>query len=227
MKVNIPLTPPEEVGFPDYVGWFHSNILIPYPLYIVTTVDEHGIPNAQPNTWGLPFGDKFSQFFVFYDWASHHTIQNVITTKEFVINVPSEDQVSQAMKTVEHYPRGVDEIAASGLTAIPSIAVKAPRIEECKAHFECRLCWYKETHRRGQDDTGVLVLGEIVAASGDDNVLAGTSPEKVERMKTVFVLSRNVDALQMTNTNSMTYGTIDRLKDFLELEKDGSVEYVS
>jgi flavin reductase (DIM6/NTAB) family NADH-FMN oxidoreductase RutF len=226
MKVNIPLTPPEELEFPDFVGWFHSNILLPYPLYIVTTVDEHGIPNAQPNTWGMPFGDTFAQFFVFYDWASHHTIQNVIATKEFVINIPSEDQVPHVMRTVEHYPRGVDEIAASGLTAIPSIAVKAPRIEECKAHFECRVCWHKETHRRGQDDTGVLVLGEIVAASGDQNVLAGTSPEKVERMKTVFVLSRNIDTLNMKPTNSMTYGTIDRLKDFLQLEKDGSVEYV-
>ena len=226
MKVNIPLTPPEELEFPDFVGWFHSNILIPYPLFIITTIDEHGIPNAQPNTWGLPFGDKFAQFFVFYDWASHHTIQNVITTKEFVINVPSEDQVSQAMRTVQHFPRGMDEIAASGLTAIPSIAVKVPRLEECKAHFECRLCWYKETHCRGQDDTGVLVLGEIVVASGDNDVLAGTSPEKVERMKTVYVLSRNVDAQNMKTTNSMTYGTFDRLKDFLQLEKDGSVEYV-
>ena len=226
MKVDIPLTPPDEIGFPNYIGWFHSNILIPCPLYIITTVDEHGNPNAQPNTWGLPFGDRFGQFFVFYDWASHHTIQNVIATKEFVINVPSEDQVSRAMRTVEHYPRGVDEIAASGLTAIPSIAVKVPRIEECKAHFECRLCWYKETHPRGQDDTGVLVLGEIVAASGDSDVLTGKSPEKVEKMKTVYVLSRNVDAQNMETTNSMTYGTIDRLKDFLQLEKDGSAEFV-
>jgi len=226
MKVNIPLTPLAEIEFPDFVGWFHSNILIPSPLYIITTVDEQGIPNAQPNTWGLPFGDIFGQFFVFYDWACHHTIQNVRTTKEFVINVPSEDQVSQVMRTVEHYPRGVDEITASGLTAIPSIAVNVPRIEECKAHFECRLCWYKETHPRGQEDTGVLVLGEIVAASGDQDVLKGLSPEKVERMKTVYVLSRNVDTLNMKITNSMTYGTIDQLKDFLKLEEDGSVEYV-
>jgi flavin reductase (DIM6/NTAB) family NADH-FMN oxidoreductase RutF len=223
MKVSIPRTTPEDLEFPDYIGWFHSNILIPYPLYIITTIDEHGIPNAQPNTWGLPFGDKYCQFFLFYDWASHHTVQNIITTKEFVINVPAENQVSQAMRTVEHYPRGVDEIAASGLTAIPSTVVKAPRIEECKAHFECRLVWCKETHRRGEDDSGVLVLGEIVAASGDPDILAGTSPEKVDSMKTVYVLSRNVDVLEMKLTNSMTYGTIDKLKDFLQLEKDGSV----
>ena len=48
MKVDIPISPPEGIGFPDFIGWFHSNILIPYPLYIITTVDENGIPNAQP-----------------------------------------------------------------------------------------------------------------------------------------------------------------------------------
>jgi hypothetical protein len=49
-------------------------------------VDENGIPNAQPNVWGLPFGDKFGQFFVFYDWASHHAIQNVISTNMQITN---------------------------------------------------------------------------------------------------------------------------------------------
>jgi flavin reductase (DIM6/NTAB) family NADH-FMN oxidoreductase RutF len=226
MKLDIPIRAPAQVDFPDYVGWLHSNILIPYPLYIITTVDEAGIPNAQPNTWGLPFGDTYGQFFVFYDWASHHTVQNIITTKEFVVNVPCEDKVSQVMKTVAHYPRGLDEVEASGLTAIPSRMVKAPRIEECKAHFECRVCWWRETHGRGQDDRGVLVLGEIVAASGDEDILGGTSPEKIENMRTAYVLSRNVDGLNMEVTNSMTYGTIDRLKDFLKLEKDATIEYV-
>lgn len=226
MKSEIPFRPPAEIDFPDFIGWFLSNILIPYPLYIITTVDEHGIPNAQPNSWGLPFGDEFGQFFIFYDWASHHTIQNVIATQEFVINVPSEESIHQVMRTVEHFPRGVDEIAASGLTAIPSSVVSVPRIEECKAYFECRLHWHARTHRRGEDDAGVLVLGEIVAASADAEVLGGTSPEKIERMKTVYVLSRSVDTLNMQTTNSMTYGTIDQLKDFLKLEKDGTVETV-
>ena len=65
MKVAIPLTPPEEVGIPDFVGWFHGNILIPYLLNLITTGEENGFPNAQPNSWGVPFGDRFSQFFIF------------------------------------------------------------------------------------------------------------------------------------------------------------------
>jgi flavin reductase (DIM6/NTAB) family NADH-FMN oxidoreductase RutF len=225
MKINIPVNPPEELDFPGYIGWIHSNILIPYPLYIITTVDEDGIPNAQPNMWGLPFGDKFGQFFIFYDWACHHTVQNVIATKEFVINVPSEDQVPQVMRTVESYPRGTDEIAASGLTAVPSTNVKPPRVKECRAHFECRLSWHKQTHARPayeKDDVGVLVLGKIVAASGDRDVLAGTAEERIQRMRTVFLLQEYADAINMKFTSSNTYGTIDKLKDFDKLEDRAS-----
>ncbi len=46
MKVDVPASPPEGVDFPGYIGWFHSSILVPYPLYIITTVDEHGMLTA-------------------------------------------------------------------------------------------------------------------------------------------------------------------------------------
>jgi len=130
------------------------------------------------------------------------------------------------MKTVEHFPRGIDEIAASGLTAIPSKVVKVPRIKECKAHFECRLCWHKQTHLRGKDDAGVIVLGEVAAASGDEEILSGSAPNKVRGMKTVYLLSRNVDGKNMRITNQMTYGTIDKLKDFIRLEQEGIINDV-
>jgi len=226
MKINLSLTPPDQLGFPEYIGWLYSVILMPYPLYIITTVDEQGIPNAQPNTWGLPFGDGYAQFFLFYDWACHHTIQNVIATGEFVVNIPSEDVVPQVMQTVKPYPRGIDEIAASGLTALPATVVRAPRVQECRAHLECRVRWHKQSHPRGKDDAGVVVLGEIVAASADREVLAGTAGQKMAGMRPVFVLSRSVDLGRMSITDQLTYGTVDRLKDFLKLEKEGIVEVV-
>jgi flavin reductase (DIM6/NTAB) family NADH-FMN oxidoreductase RutF len=120
----------------------------------------------------------------------------------------------------------VDEIAASGLTAIPSTAVKAPRVAECKAHLECRLCWYRETHARPGGDAGLIICGEVVAASGDEDVLTGSSAERVAAMKTVYVLSRSVDAAKMETTDPMTCGTIDRLKDFVHLSRTGTVKYM-
>jgi len=150
----------------------------------------------------------------------------VIATEEFVVNVPSEGDVTQVMKTVEHFPRGIDEIVASGLTAIPSNVVKVPRVKECKAHLECRLCWHKRTHVRGNDDAGVIVLGEVVATSGDEGVLSGSAPKKVQCMTTVYLLSRNVDGKKMKITNLLTYGTIDQLKNFIRLEQEGIISNV-
>ena len=37
------------------------------------------------------------------------------------------------------YSAGVNEINKAGLTAIPALKVKPPRIEECFQHIECRL----------------------------------------------------------------------------------------
>ena len=54
MKIDIPVQPRKDTDFPSYVNWYLSNILIPYPLYIITTVGGNGVPNAQPNSWGLP-----------------------------------------------------------------------------------------------------------------------------------------------------------------------------
>jgi hypothetical protein len=61
---------------------------------------------------------------------------------------------------------------------------------------------------------------------GQAEVLTGTSPEKMKAMKTVFVLSRNVDMINRQITNGMTYGTTDRLKDSDKLEQEGIIEYV-
>lgn len=69
-------------------------------------------------------------------------------------------------------------------------------------------------------------MGKIVAASGDEEILARTSLEKIQRMKTVFLLSRSVDTINMKITNDMTYGTIDKLKDFDKLENEGVIDYI-
>lgn len=130
------------------------------------------------------------------------------------------------MKTVTNYPRGIDEINVSGLTAIPLKVVDVPRVKECITYFECNVRWYKETHHRGEDDTRILVLEEIVAASAEEEVLSGNLLDKIQKMKTGNILSRNVDLGLKRITNSMTYGTIDQLKDFNKLEHKGIVEYI-
>ena len=68
----------------------------------------------------------------------------------------------------------------------------------------------------------MIILGEVLAASGDKEVLAGNAPEKIQRMKTVLVLPRSEDSIKVKITNQLTYGTIDQLKDFLSWNNNES-----
>jgi flavin reductase (DIM6/NTAB) family NADH-FMN oxidoreductase RutF len=219
VKVEIPVRAPEGTDFPSYVPWFFSNILLPYPLYIITTVDGNGIPNAQPNSWGLPYGSGDVQMFLFSCWTTHHTYENVLETGEFVVNVPGIDFVKEVMRTVEHYPRGVDEIEASGLTALASARVKAPRIGECKAHLECTYLW-SQTVPLWEAVENAVIAGQVVAASADEDVLHGRGVSKLAALRTPYITNRSVDASSWTATGPQLCGLVGQVKDFWEMTRN-------
>jgi flavin reductase (DIM6/NTAB) family NADH-FMN oxidoreductase RutF len=219
VKVEIPVRAPEGTDFPPYVPWFFSNILLPYPLYIITTVDGNGIPNAQPNSWGLPYGSGDLQMFLFSCWTTHHTYENALETGEFVVNVPAIDFVKEVMRTVEHYPRGVDEIEASGLTALASARVKAPRIGECKAHLECTYLW-SQTVPLWEAVENAVIAGQVVAASADEDVLHGHGVSKLATLRTPYITNRSVDASSWTATGPQLCGLVGQVKDFWEMTRN-------
>jgi len=216
MKIDIPMEVPKGRTFYPWLGWYFTNILVPYPLYIITTVDRKGIPNAQPNIWGLPYGSEDMQMFLFSTWTMHHAPENILDTEEFVVNIPSKDVVTEVMKTVEHYPRGVDEIEASGLTGLPSRSVKPPRIKECKAHFECKYLWSKSV-RVSDTVEDITIAGHIVAASADEDVLCGSTEGKLAAMRTPYIVETSVDAKKWKLRDVKMCGTISELEDFLKM----------
>lgn len=218
VKVEIPVRAPEGTDFPIYLPWFFSNVLLPCPLYIITTVDGKGVPNAQPNSWGLPYGSGDVQMFLFSCWTTHHTYENVLETGEYVVNVPAIDAAKEVMRTVEHYPRGVDEIEASGLTALPSTRVRAPRIAECKAHLECTYLW-SQTVPLWEGVENAVIAGQVVAASADEDVLYGDGISKLAAMRTPYITNRSVDAASWTATGPQLCGLVGGMEDFWEMTR--------
>ena len=210
-KVDIPDEPPEGSQFPSYLAWYYSSILLPYPLTIITTVDANGVPNAQPNTWGMPYGSSSIQMYLFSASPASHTGQNVLKTRQFVVNVPSRDVVNQVLRTVEHYPRGVDEVATSGLTALPSRRVDPPRIMECKAHLECEYLWHQIVgDKPGPQD--IVIAGRVVAASADRDVLQGSLEQKLAAMKTPYCVGMSVDGTDWRTCDPLSQGVISDLE---------------
>ncbi|MBD3237277.1 MAG: hypothetical protein GF330_11270 [Candidatus Eisenbacteria bacterium] len=87
--------------------------------------------------------------------ATHPLIRR---SREFVISIPTRDQLPLVRIAGTVTGREVDKFAGLGLTPEPARKVGAPRVGECPAHLECRLA---RTHRCG-DHT--LFVGEVVGA---------------------------------------------------------------
>lgn len=206
MKVNIPLCKPKDVDFPEYQNkeqlnrWLWRIVQIPYPLCLITTVDENDVPNVEVNTWTMPFGFAPYQMFLFACGMVHHTAQNALSTGEFVVNVPGEELGDRILRAAKPYPRGVDEVTKAGFTALPAEVLRPPRIAQCKAHFECRVAWHKETDDKG----GVLIAGRVVAASADQDVVTGGVQDKIDAMGTIYIMPWNVDLERMSLTGDGT-----------------------
>ena len=81
-------------------------------------------------------------------------------TGEFVINVVSEFIAAAANAASAEVPPEVDEFSLSGLTPIPSQAVRPSRVAESPAQMECKLLQVIYTGHA--PSSGVIVLGEVV-----------------------------------------------------------------
>ncbi|ACE92008.1 flavin reductase-like protein [Rhizobium phaseoli] len=149
--------------------------IIPRPIALVTTVDEHGRINAAPFSFFnclsadppiLAIGVENNADMSFKD-----TGHNIRMTEVFTVNIVS-FAIAEAMHVCgSKYPRGVDELKEAGLTAVPGEKVASPFIAEAPAAFECRRHVTLELGRSRQ-----IILGEIVYAHYRDGVV---DPERL------------------------------------------------
>ncbi|MBB3914151.1 flavin reductase family protein [Rhizobium fabae] len=149
--------------------------IIPRPIALVTTVDEHGRINAAPFSFFnclsadppiLAIGVENNADMSFKD-----TGHNIRMTEVFTVNIVS-FAIAEAMHVCgAKYPRGVDELKEAGLTAMPGEKVASPWIAEAPAAFECRRHVTLELGRSRQ-----IIMGEIVYAHYRDGVV---DPERL------------------------------------------------
>jgi flavin reductase (DIM6/NTAB) family NADH-FMN oxidoreductase RutF len=127
---------------------------------MITTVDGEGRVNAASYATCVRIVHKPVQI-AFTTSQTGDTGRNVTETGQFVVNLPSfERDVLEKVRIVGlPFARGVNELEKAGLTALPSMLVKPPRIAECHRHFECEVVWTKEWLNR------MMVVGNVVAAS--------------------------------------------------------------
>jgi flavin reductase (DIM6/NTAB) family NADH-FMN oxidoreductase RutF len=126
----------------------------PRPIALVSTISEYGVINLSPFSFFNAFGANppmiaFSPSRRGRDASLKDTYQNLIATKECVVQAVTYSMVEQINLASTEYPSDVNEFTKSGLTPIDSDLVKPKRVKESPFQMECKLVDMKSYGNKG------------------------------------------------------------------------------
>jgi flavin reductase (DIM6/NTAB) family NADH-FMN oxidoreductase RutF len=165
---------PKEISTAKFHGYLLGAIA-PRPIAFASTVDVDGNPNLSPFSFFNVFGANppiliFSPARRVRDNTTKHTLDNVLATKEVVINVVNYAIVQQMSLSSTEYPEGVNEFKKAGFTMLPSDEIKPFRVAESPVQFECKVNDVIFTGDEG--GAGNLIICEVVKMHISEAVLA-------------------------------------------------------
>jgi flavin reductase (DIM6/NTAB) family NADH-FMN oxidoreductase RutF len=102
---------------------------------------------------------------------------NIRETRQFVVNLVSEANAEQMNITAIEFDYGVNELEQAGLTTLPSVRVKPPRIAESPVAMECELLQIVDLGETG------IVLGRVVAMHIHDEMVLDAEKNYIDTPK--------------------------------------------
>jgi len=139
--------------------------IVPRPIAFVSTVDENEERNLAPFSFFAGVCSKpptilFCPGIRASTRERKDTLRNVLATKEFVVNIVSEEIAAQMNQTSADVGPEVDEFLLSGLTPLASVIVRPPRVAESPVQMECKL--REVVTISDQPGGGSIVIGEVL-----------------------------------------------------------------
>ncbi len=135
-----------------------NRLFAPQLVGLVSSRDKNGIPNVATLAWITTVSSEPPLISIAVG-RTRYTHGCISGSKDFVLNLPTMNILREVQLAGSLSGRDGDKFEKIGLTPAESIAVKAPRIEECAAHLECKVVDVKEAG----DHT--VFIGKVVAAA--------------------------------------------------------------
>ncbi len=149
-------------------------MVVPRPIAFVSSLDEKGIRNLAPFSYFMactadPPVVCFVSSYRKSETPTKDTLRNICATKEFVVNIVSEDFADKMNLTSAEVAPEVDEFELSGLTPIASELVRPPRVGESRAQMECRL---RQLLPIGNaPGGGTVIFGDVLRFHVDETIV--------------------------------------------------------
>ena len=164
---------PKAVDTPELHSYLLGSVG-PRPIAFASTIDKSGRPNLSPFSFFNVFSANppvmiFSPARRVRNNTTKHTLENVLETKEVVINVVNYDIVQQMSLASTEYQKGENEFKKAGLTMLKSEVVKPFRVAESPVQFECKV---KKVEALGKEGgAGNLIFAEVLMIHINSSVL--------------------------------------------------------
>lgn len=160
-----------------------TGLTVPRPIGWIGTVDEDGRPNLAPYSF-FNMVAMYPPTFVVAPvlGGRKDTLANLESTREFTVNIVTEETVEAMNATAATVDADVDEFEAFGLTPVPSETVGAPMVGEATANFECKVTHTIPVGQPTGDlpGTGMLVVGEATKIYVAERVVDGFNVDQHE-----------------------------------------------
>lgn len=150
----------------------YKALAVPRPIGWISSVSSAGVCNLAPYSFFNAVSEK-PHYVVFGSAGRKDSLTYIEETGDFVCNLATYDLREHMNTSSATVPRGVDEFPLAGLTAIKSTIVKAPRVKEALAAFECK--HWQTIHLPPATPEGksnaYLVIGRVVGIHIDDRYI--------------------------------------------------------
>ena len=129
--------------------------IVPRPIAWVSTLGISGAVNLAPFSAFNYMGND-PAIIAFSPGASKDTFLNLQREREFVVSLVPVALTSAMNLSATDFPPEVSELEVAGLTTLPSIQIRTPRVAESPVSLECRVHSILEI---GQNR---IVIGEVL-----------------------------------------------------------------
>jgi len=135
-------------------------LLHPKLSLLIVSTDENGKPNVMTCSWSMPVSEV-PPLIALAISRKAYTNELIRKTKEFTVNVPDMSMIKEIWTAGTRSGKRVNKIELLKLKLAKARRVKAPIIENCIAHLECKLVNAVEAGEI------TIFLGQVVAAYAD------------------------------------------------------------
>lgn len=158
--------------------------ITPRPIALVSSQSAKGIKNVAPFSYfttvahdppTITFGICTNR-----DGTLKDTLNNIIETKQFCVNMISEWIMNSANYCSGNFPSDIDEGEVVGFTYLPCNIIRPCRIKESAVNLECELMDIKEIRNDKGNITTHVVFGRIVQFHILDDILTSSEQRGYE-----------------------------------------------